>query len=132
MPIYFVGILGAMKLGLQPAEQPAVQFPEQDLASAPQVDIWNKVLYISPDSAAVEQFTETVLDLLGVAPGDHKGKYRLFNSARESEDAYKGNSSSVAAGIDFHDGSLNSAVYTIRMDYESIADSSSMYGNQGM
>ena len=136
LPIYFVMILALIRLSTNPSKEEAVEsFPEVDLTVfAPNLhlgDDSSNILFISPNTDAVQQFVDSVLTLLH-ARTPYESVYKVFATADDAEDAYRDNSSYVTAGIDFKDGSLSKMEYTIRMPYGSIAKTSNMYSSQGV
>ena len=128
-PIYFVTILAIVRLTTVPKQDPAVpNHPVYNLENSwfpPKV---TGVIYVTPDTPNVRPFMDKV-----VLQFDKSPSLEYFGNSNQSEEAYRLNSSIVAAGIDFEDGSLQSYKYTVRMPFLSIAatDLTSYYTDAG-
>ena len=79
-------------------------------------------LYVSPNTPAVRNLMDNIVTRFD---SDGPIKCVLFGSKNESVNAYRKHAPHVIAGIDFTDGTLNSLLYTIRMNQSMVASTTS-------
>ena len=130
-PIYFILILGGVKLGVRPNILPPIpEFPENTLDSD-NVQFYpqgKQLILVTPNTQPVKNVMERVIQDFG--GGNYS--YQLFESVDNAEDHYRKNNSQVAAGIDFFDGTLATNMsYMIRSGFTDVPKTSDMYGDVG-
>ncbi|XP_064639589.1 cholesterol transporter ABCA5-like isoform X2 [Lineus longissimus] len=126
-PIFFVLILGLIRLLLAPEQMPGIpDIPAENLNQSSFEPFQGKTLLVYPDT----QDTRTIIeDLIKSIPMD----YIMFDNQTEMVETYRMNHTVIAGGIEFDsiDNSSASVSYSIREPYETLANSESIYVDNG-
>lgn len=118
-PIWFILLLGVIKLLILPARSPAIpSFPSEGLAQADYMIETNGTFIVTPDSPEIIKImdrTMAFLNITAIPP------YVFVSNASEAEALYAKNASLYTAGIGFNVTSDGSYIgYTIRMDVDKL------------
>ena len=134
-PVLFIAILGTIRITTSPKPVPAVNsFPTLSLDRAAFIlALEGSSFLVSPNSSTVKSFVDVLFaDLLATK----NVSLTYFTNEQQAEQFYLNTNTDDDTvdyiGLHFEDGTLVNFNYTIRMEYSSVAPSSSKYGNQGM
>ena len=124
----YVGILAAIRAAIKPELQPEIpHFPEYPLNTFNPNP--NGTFLVSPNTTQVKLIMDSVTTQLGLQASP---AYHMFETANETEAAYLQNPKSVAAGINFEDGSFVSSLqYSIRVAEGSVPSTETKYTGGG-
>ena len=131
LPIYFVMLLGIIRLSVSPKKEPEIaNFPEhllQTVSIVPDSD-----LFVTPDSPLTRSIIQNVTAEL---PNTFNAT-SFFDSQEELEEFYKDHAEAhthYVIGVDFGDVGAMGAEYTLRFSSYSVPSShiDSLFGSQG-